>query len=128
MTAFSSESSFSRAPQQGQETSKSILGHCIARSNSRRSKVEDRIPADFRRSTLRLFDRPCLGAFQANSAAALLFVWPAPFVLRREHPIETPRFQRFGRSGRRDVLVEQACLGLRDRPLGQSAYDELAPR
>src|SRR6266508_2413023 len=110
MTAFNSASSFRRAPQQGQVTSKSTARFYRAGPRSKvqgpRSKVAGLEPPwtlDFGLWTLPL------EAFDPPSFTSLPLVRPSGSVSGREQAVEPPR------------------LRFRDGTIGQGPHDELAP-
>src|SRR5260221_11134715 len=111
MTAFNSESTFKRAPQQGHRTSKSM-----ERVYSRQSTVDSLRP-----EALDLVLKP----FPANPLPSLSLVRPAHVLPRREHAVEAAGLGDLRRNRRRDVLVELARLRLRNGTLGEPPDEEL---
>src|SRR5260221_12541069 len=112
MTAFNSESTFKRAPQQGHRTSKSM-----ERVYSRQSTVDSLRP-----EALDLVLKP----FPANPLPSLSLVRPAHVLPRREQAVEAAGLGDLRRNRRRDGLVGLPRLRFRDGTLGQPPDEELA--
>src|SRR6266545_1857708 len=127
MTAFNSASSFRRAPQQGQVTSKSTARFYRAGPRSKvqgpRSKVAGLEPPwtlDFGLWTLPL------EAFDPPSFTSLPLVRPSGSVSGRKQAVEPPSLGDLRRHRRRDIFVEPARLRFRDGTIGQGPNDDLA--